>query len=87
MKVLEKGTGQRGWSGEFVCTGARNGGGGCGARLLVEEPDLTPCAINGSYREDGDDAVEFRCCECGTQSVIPAPGVVIRRVHRAEKNK
>ena len=28
MKVLAEGTGQKGWAGEFTCTGAGNGGGG-----------------------------------------------------------
>ena len=37
MKVLEKGPG---WSMEVRCTGAGNGGCGCGARLLVERGDI-----------------------------------------------
>lgn len=40
MKVLEKGTGQEGWSTKARCTGAGNGMGGCGALLLIEQKDL-----------------------------------------------
>lgn len=29
MKVIQKGSGQKGWAKEFVCTGEGNGGGGC----------------------------------------------------------
>ena len=40
MKVIKKGTGQKGWSKEFTCTGSGNGGGGCGAVLLVSAGDI-----------------------------------------------
>lgn len=40
MKIIKKGHKQKGWSKEFKCAGKGNGGGGCGAILLVEEGDL-----------------------------------------------
>lgn len=40
MRIIEKGRPQQGWSREEICTGKGNGGGGCGARLLVEQGDL-----------------------------------------------
>ncbi|HTK05295.1 MAG TPA: hypothetical protein VL500_06925 [Candidatus Eisenbacteria bacterium] len=40
MKVIKKGSGAKGWSKRFKCTGSGNGGGGCGATLLVEHGDL-----------------------------------------------
>lgn len=40
MKVLRPGRKQKGWSTEAECTGLGNGGGGCGAKLLVEEDDV-----------------------------------------------
>ena len=62
MKVLEKGTGQKGWSTEAKCTGAGNGNGGCGAKLLVEQPDLFRTA--SSARDETDYYVTFECAEC-----------------------
>jgi hypothetical protein len=40
MKILKKGREQKGWTREEICTGVGNGGGGCGAKLLVEQGDL-----------------------------------------------
>lgn len=40
MKVLKPGREQTGWAREAECTGHGNGGGGCGALLLVERDDV-----------------------------------------------
>lgn len=63
MKVLKKGRKQKGWSVEVDCTGSGNGGGGCGARLLVEQPDLF--RTTRSIRDETEHFVTFKCCECG----------------------
>ena len=68
MKVLEKGRDQKGWSTEAKCTGAGNGNGGCGALLLVEEPDLY-CTFN-TIRGETDVFVTFRCVECDVETDI-----------------
>jgi hypothetical protein len=64
MKVLKKGSGAKGWSKRLKCTGSGNGGGGCGALLLVEHCDLRR---TGSHHYDGSSEyyVSFYCCECG----------------------
>jgi hypothetical protein len=65
MKVLKKGREQKGWSTKATCTGIGNGGGGCKAKLLVEEPDL----FQTSHQSYGDSCPDyyatFRCSECG----------------------
>ncbi len=66
MKVLKKGRAQKGWATEAVCTGAGNGDGGCGAKLLVEKSDLyqtTRCCLH-----ETDYFVTFRCPECGVET-------------------
>lgn len=68
MKVLEKGREQRGWSMEFECTGAGNSGGGCGAKLLVEQDDVYRTC---SYaRDESTTYYTFMCSECGVQTDI-----------------
>jgi hypothetical protein len=69
MKVLKKGRGQKGWSIEATCTGAGNGGGGCGALLLVEQDDLFKTFIT-SFCEPPDVCVSFVCSECGVMTDI-----------------
>jgi len=59
MKVLKPGRQQRGWSIEHSCTGDGNDDGGCGALLLVEQPDLFK-TYQGS-----DVCITFKCSECG----------------------
>ncbi len=81
MKLIKKGRDQQGWTKEFDCTGARRGGGGCGAVLLVGELDLEPCRTGVDYLSAGDASVLFRCCECGVKTVVEAPSRVISRVH------
>jgi endogenous inhibitor of DNA gyrase (YacG/DUF329 family) len=63
MKVLVKGRKQKGWAKELVCTGAGNGGGGCGTQLLVERADLFK--TYRSIRDETDYFVTFKCPECG----------------------
>lgn len=68
MKVIEKGRPQKGWTKECVCTGGGNGGGGCGAKLLVSKADLyqtTKCC-----REETNYFVTFRCIECGVETDV-----------------
>ena len=62
MKVIEKGTGQKGWSTKATCTGQGNDGGGCGARLLVEEADVF--RTESHARDETDVYYTFECPEC-----------------------
>lgn len=64
MKVLEKGPG---WNMEILCTGKCNGGGGCGARLLIERGDIY---LTHSYDYTGghDTYYTIRCPECGIET-------------------
>jgi hypothetical protein len=70
MKVLKPGREQRGWSKECVCTGDGNGGGGCGATLLVEQSD-----VYRTHRYDyggGHDTFNtFTCGACGVATDMP----------------
>ena len=68
MKILREGRQQTGWAKEYKCTGHGNNGGGCGAMLLVEQPDLFH-----TYRSCIDETevfVTFRCPECGVLTDI-----------------
>ena len=69
MKVLKKGREQKGWSKEFKCSGSGNGGGGCGAKLLVSEYDLY---YTESHHYDGSSEryVTFACCDCGVETDV-----------------
>ena len=69
MKVLQKGRQQRGWSIEATCTGIGNGGGGCGARLLVEQPDIYQ--TSSSCRDETDYFATFQCPECFVLTDLP----------------
>jgi len=71
MKVLEKGSGQKGWSVKTTCTGNGNGDGGCGAKLLVEQPDLffTSRSDHGGGHET---YTTFECVECGVLTDLPS---------------
>lgn len=72
MKVLKKGRPQRGWSSEFTCTGAGNGNGGCGARLLVSEYDLYRTS-SSHYDGSTDYYITFSCAECGVETDVNVP--------------
>jgi hypothetical protein len=69
MKVIKKGREQKGWSKEYKCTGKGNGGGGCGAILLVSEGDLYQTA---SHHYDGSSEyyTTFRCPCCSVQTDV-----------------
>jgi hypothetical protein len=70
MKVLKKGTPQKGWAKKYDCSGNGNRGGGCGAKLLVEQNDVFRTA---SHHYDGSNEAynTFRCPECGVWTDIP----------------
>ena len=68
MKVLTPGRKQRGWAKEYDCTGAGNGGGGCGARLLVEHADLYHTYSHA--RNETDTYVTFKCGACGVETDV-----------------
>ena len=71
MKVIARGTPQRGWAKELGCTGKGNGAGGCGAQLLVEQDDVFRTA---SFAMGECTAyATFRCCECGVWTDIDVP--------------
>lgn len=90
MKVLKKGSGAKGWSIEMTCSGSGNGGGGCGAKLLVEEADVYETAHH-CYDGSSDYYTTFACSECGVETDLPASkvpsrvrsGLTTRRTHRA----
>jgi len=71
MKVLKKGRQQKGWATEVICSGQGNGGGGCGAVLLVEQGDLFHTASHA--RDETTVYTTFRCCECGVLTDIKVP--------------
>jgi hypothetical protein len=68
MRVLKPGRQQRGWSKEFECTGKGNGGGGCGAVLLVEQGDLYKTYSHALYETDTH--VTFCCAACGVETDV-----------------
>jgi non-canonical (house-cleaning) NTP pyrophosphatase len=71
MKVLKQGSGQKGWSTKAICTGQGNGGGGCGAELLVDEEDLYQ--TSSTVRDETDYFVTFDCPECGVKTDLENP--------------
>lgn len=74
MKVLQPGTGQKGWSKECKCTGDGNGKGGCGALLLVEQPDLF--RTESHARDETTYYTTFKCSECGVLTDIVVPSTI-----------
>lgn len=69
MKIIKKGREQKGWSKEHTCTGKGNGGGGCGALLLVSENDLYMTS-RSDYTGDTDYFTTFKCPCCGVETDI-----------------
>jgi len=63
MKIIKEGRPQKGWSTETTCSGCGNGGGGCGAKLLVEQPDLFKTFR--AARDETDTFITFKCSACG----------------------
>lgn len=74
MKVIKKGRDQRGWSGNFECTGRGNGGGGCGAVLLVEQSDLFKTSRGDYVNPVTSICVTFQCSECDIMTDIYEDG-------------
>ena len=68
MKVLREGRCQSGWSKEYKCTGTGNNGGGCGAVLLIEEPDLF--RTFRSCIDETEEFTTFKCPQCGVLTDI-----------------
>ena len=69
MKLVKKGRNQTGWSKEFNCTGKGNGGGGCGAVLLVSASDFY---FTHSHHYDGSSEryTTFRRPSCGVETDV-----------------
>ena len=68
MKVLKKGRKQRGRAIQLNCTGKGNGGGGCGAKLLVSEYDMFKTYSHALH--ETDTYITFECPECGTATDV-----------------
>jgi hypothetical protein len=66
MKIIKEGRKQKGWSIEYTCTGHGNGNGGCGAVLLIEQPDLYKTFTH--CRDETDVHVTFTCAGCGVET-------------------
>ncbi|ARK07537.1 hypothetical protein LAV_00162 [Sphingobium phage Lacusarx] len=72
MKIITPGRDQQGYSVEHKCSGHGNGGGGCGAVLLVELADMRYFpGVPGSSWGSRDPAVMFRCCQCNVLTDLP----------------
>jgi len=82
MKILEPGRAQTGWAKEFRCTGKGNGDGGCGALLLVEQPDLYN--THHHCRDDHDVFTTFRCAACKVQTDVEVPYGLCKRSSEKE---
>lgn len=78
MYVTKQGRTQTGWAKEFTCTGKGNGGGGCGAKLLVCEGDLYQ-THSSHYDGSTETYTTFRCCECKVQTDVVVPSSVAVR--------
>ncbi len=65
MKVIRKGKGRKMgvWSIEKECTGSGNGGGGCGAKLRVEDGDFLRTGCH-SYDGSSEYFISFVCPVC-----------------------
>jgi hypothetical protein len=73
MKIIKPGREQKGWAREEDRTGHGNDGGGCGARLLVEEADLFVTS-RGGYGDDSPDLfLTFKCAACGVATDVKRP--------------
>ena len=81
MKVLKKGRAQSGWSIEAICTGKGNGGGGCGAKLLVSDSDLYE-THSSHYDGSSESYTTFSCVACKVETDINVPSSVTLRGSR-----
>jgi hypothetical protein len=85
VKVLKKGRAQKGWATEATCTGSGNGGGGCGAKLLVEEGDLYH--TESHCRDETDVYTTFMCPECEVETDLPDGKVPSRVLEKLPSKK
>ena len=69
MEVVKKGRIPRGCTKKFRCSGKGNGGGGCGALLLVSEYDVYE-TVSEHYDGSADYYNTFCCSECGVETDI-----------------
>lgn len=69
MKIISEGRPQKGWSKEYTCTGAGNGGGGCGAVLLVSQEDFYH-THHYDYGGGHDVYTTFMCPCCGVETDV-----------------
>jgi len=69
MKVLVQGRQQQGWTTEATCKGSWSEGGGCGAKLLVEERDIE-VKRHTDYTGDTETFAQFTCMACGVATVL-----------------
>lgn len=69
MRVISKGRKQEGWAHRGVCTGAGNGGGGCGAELMVEQADAYQTRTHN--RDELTAYATFMCIACGVETDDP----------------
>ncbi|MCI5050729.1 MAG: hypothetical protein MRY57_00255 [Candidatus Pacebacteria bacterium] len=72
MEIIKEGS-PHGWSREYECTGHGNGGGGCGALLLVTEDDVYQTS-RSFYDGSTDYYVTFTCIGCGVATDIVSDG-------------
>ncbi len=77
MQVLKAGRKQRGQAIKLTCTGKGNGGGGCGAKLLVGQYDLYN-THSSHYDGSTESYITFCCPECGTETDVERTGFDIR---------
>ena len=68
MKIIKQGRPQKGWSKEYICTGAGNGDGGCNATLLIEVGDIYKTYRH--CRDEVDIFYTFKCVSCGVETDI-----------------
>lgn len=83
MEVIKKGRPQKGWSIEVECTGRGNGGGGCGALLLVSVGDLYKTYSHA--RDESTEYITFTCSECSVRTDIKdVPSNICKEVRSKE---
>jgi hypothetical protein len=83
MKVIKEGRKQKGWAREFTCTGVGNDGGGCGAKLLVEQGDVFH-TYHYDYGGGEESYNTFRCPSCKVLTDLPESVRLPFEPHRRE---
>ena len=74
MEVVKEGRKQGGWAEKFRCTGDGNGGGGCGATLLVSQVDLYETTLDSV--DESELCKTFCCQQCGVETDVEVPVVL-----------